>query len=368
MRSPTPPLALHLQNYIFSSDIINQVGKSSKLFSVSPSTPPFWQILTAEALGVSLPIMASAKISLLTLENLPYDPIVEILYSFSSLVDLQALVTASPICFRLFGLFAKSILLRVSQNTIGMDAWEEARTVLIYQRDKSSTCDPADFKILKKELESGFVLCKMDLSRIVANQIFFDSCAKDFAVVVSKNFPRLSPSSAALPPFGPSLPRPSFAGGDVLPIKRFYQVWLLALQFAYESVTTFSHHKSLSSQDYADILVVSQVMFHNKRFGAFFQRPKRMEAEGWKGTDPVTLFRVLAVVHWRVSPSGALVKNHLLFLKMLSHLTSFAISMRVGVNRRNPLFYTMLRGLVIDFQMESVKVMVERYRLFGGWE
>lgn len=61
--------------------------------------------------------------------------------------------------------------MRGAKNAIGMDAWEEATTVLIYQRDDvHMNTDPNNFDILKKELQSDFILYKTDIARIMVNQ------------------------------------------------------------------------------------------------------------------------------------------------------------------------------------------------------
>lgn len=61
--------------------------------------------------------------------------------------------------------------MRVAKNMTGKDAWEEATAVLIYQRDSvRMNTDPNNFDILKKELQSTFILYKTDIAQIVANQ------------------------------------------------------------------------------------------------------------------------------------------------------------------------------------------------------
>lgn len=207
--------------------------------------------------------MAPAKKLRFEIETLPFDLIVKTLCCLSSFEDLHSLITASPICFRLFDSLAKSISMQVAKNMIGKDSWEEATAVLTYQRDSVRTnTDPNNFGTLKKELQSTFILYKTDIAQIVANQQFFNSCAADFAAYVFLNYPRPQPSTGSVfhlpcllstattttPSATWVLPPPSFTAGDTLSTRLFYKMWLLALQFSYESVKKISHRPNLSNK------------------------------------------------------------------------------------------------------------------------
>lgn len=358
--------------------------------SLKDSSPPFLlgieptdAVITQKAKAT----MALTKMLPLTfeIEALPFDIIVKILHCFSSFEDLHSLTTASPICFRLFDSFAKSISMRVAKNEIGMGAWGEATTVLIYQRDDARmNTDPNNFDILKKELQSDFILHKTDIARIVVNQQFFNSCAADFKAYVSLNYPRPQPSNGsggggqdadtidapALSSASDSsvtwvLPPPSFTAGDTLPIKLFYQMWLLALQFGYESVGTFSNHPSLSHQQAADLLVVSKVMSQNRYSKLVVVSPRRMSDGKWEGAILNNLFQILGIVRWQPLPQRVYGRDYLFLLKMLSHLAAMVRGEGITVN---PQFSVQLRALLVDYPVMGVAAMVEKYRLVGGWE
>lgn len=280
--------------------------------------------------------------------------------------------------------------MRVAKNAIGMDAWEEATTVLIYQRDDvHMNTDPNNFDILKKELQSDFILHKTDIARIVVNQQFFNSCAADFEAYVSLNYPRPRPSNGSggegqgagpidatpAPAPAPStaydpsatwvLPPPSFTAGDTLSIKLFYQMWLFALQFGYESIGTFSNHPSLSHRQAADLLVVSKVMSQNRYFKLVVVSPRRMSNEKWEGATLSNLFQILEIVRWRPLPQRVYRRDYLFLLKMLSHLAATVSREGIPVN---PRFEVLLRALLADYPVMSVVAMVEKYQLVGGWE
>lgn len=314
------------------------------------------------------------------IETLPFDLIVKILCCLSSFEDLHSLIAASPICFRLFDSLAKSISMQVAKNMIGKGAWEEAKAVLIYQRDSVRTnTDPNNFDILKKELQSTFILYKTDITQIVANQQFFNSCAADFAAYVSLNYPRPQPStdSALHPPSLPStatanapsaawvLPPPSFTAGDTLSTRLFYKMWLLALQFSYESVKTFSHRPNLSNKQAADMVLVSKIMSRNRCFEFIVVPPRRMSHAKWEGAVLGNLFQILEIVRWRSLLPTVCGRDYLFLLKMLSHLAAAARGEGIHINRELRIPF---RALLTDFPVLGVENMVEKYRLFGGWE
>lgn len=129
LEDPPPPSPLDLYIYPASANV-PQTTKPKKAIAPTKVLPLTYEV-----------------------ETLPYDLIVKTLYCFSSFKDLYGLLTASPICFRLFDSFSKSVSIRVAKNTIGKDAWEETTAILIYQRDDARmSMNPNGFGILKEEL------------------------------------------------------------------------------------------------------------------------------------------------------------------------------------------------------------------------
>lgn len=93
----------------------------------------------------------------LTLETLLVDTKIEILCAFKS--------------YKIFNRYSKSIMTRVIQNIIGKDAWKEATAVLIYQQEIYRIYpDPT---VIKKYLETKFVMRVSEFARLASNQQFF---------------------------------------------------------------------------------------------------------------------------------------------------------------------------------------------------
>lgn len=208
--------------------------------------------------------MSSSK---LTLETLPIDVIVEMLFSFDNYTDLRALIGASAVFYRHFSRYSGPILTQVAKNIIG-NAWGEASAVLVYQRNFAKMkC--SDFSTVKKELEEGFVLQPTDIRLLVANQLYFDRCCESFPDFLVRHCPKPTDQDykplaylyvplAQPPPENPDTSL-SFEVGDTFPIKLFYQTWLLSLQFTFDNFTTLACREQHISP--IDLWVASRIMF-----------------------------------------------------------------------------------------------------------
>lgn len=187
----------------------------------------------------------------------------EILNSHNNFEDLRALIGSSAVFYRHFREYSNSILTQVAKNIIGIDAWEDATAVLVYQRNAEII--RSNPSAVKEELEGEFVLQKKDIPQFVANQRYFDCCCERFSAFVCKHYPQpTEDSSITLGRFlAPNLninryAEPSFSAGDTLPIKLFYQMWRLSLRFTFDSFNTFVSRKQ--QLPLADLWVVSRVM------------------------------------------------------------------------------------------------------------
>lgn len=202
-----------------------------------------------------------------TLETLPSDIIVEILFSYDNYTELRALIGASAVLYRYFSQYSSSILTQVAKNIIG-NAWGEASAVLVYQRSFAKI-QLSDFSTIKKELEEEFVLQPKDIRLLVANQQYFDRCCKSFPDFLVRHCPKptdqdYKPLPYLYVPLANSLPAKSdtslsFKTGDTFPIKLFYQTWLLSLQFTFDNFTTLASREQHIPP--ADLWVASRIMF-----------------------------------------------------------------------------------------------------------
>lgn len=90
-----------------------------------------------------------------------------------------------------------------------------------------------------------------------------------------------------------------------------------------------------------------------------------MSHEKWEGAILGNLFQVLEIVRWRSLLPTVCGRDYLFLLKMLSHLTAAASGGGIHINRELTIA---LRAPLTDFSALGVENMLEKYRLFGGWE
>lgn len=325
----------------------------------------------------------------LTLETLPSDVIVEILGSISSYTDLRYLFDAYPVFGKIFISFSTQIACQVAENMVGKDSWKPLTAVLIYQRERDLNRPKThvdNFAALKQNIQSKFVFCVKDIRHIAFYNSLYESCSQSFVTYVSERHTRIPVSidagekpgdSAAASPTLPArphppcyhcsfclncLPAPSFAVGDPLPSKLFYEVWVLYFQFTYESHEAFSRRPPLSLQQVADLCLVSRIINRDEttRFHMVGERSNinPFIAEGF-----LTFQKLLK---WRMCPCWEVIKNPLLLLKMLCHFVFK--NPWLGNHTSSMEQHISLRVFMADFVAISVEDMVKKYGLFGGME
>lgn len=303
----------------------------------------------------------------LTLETIPYDMVVATLSAFGNFNDLYALLSSSPVCYRLFKRYRNSVLTAVAQNIIGKDAWEDVSGLLVYQREIYGISP--NIAVIKKDLDAEFVWRKCDLSQFVLNQRVYSTCNNDelYSSVVSYHYPKIQiPESASSAVFPSSLamirPCPSLIDGDVLPINLFYKLWLLSLRFEYETIDTFAHHKPSSIQQCADLQLVARVMFCST-FKHLFS-PERFRDLGPIVAPSRGLIYLWGTESRIFEPLGRLQvekSNPMLFMKMRLH-TSCA------THHDSLKHLEIMTNLLRDYPKMSLEALIWKYELDKGWD
>lgn len=121
-----------------------------------------------------------------TFNTLPPDLIFEIFDKLDSFGDLNALITASSTCYRLFTTYQASILTRIARNILGMHAWQAATAVLVHQRHTPfDASNPLNLIAFEKDILAGFTMQRSDIPQLITNQRWFENCLNDFATFVS---------------------------------------------------------------------------------------------------------------------------------------------------------------------------------------
>lgn len=251
----------------------------------------------------------------LTLETLPFDILEDIFATFDNFEDVQNLIAASPVCLRFFNTYEASVLSCIAKKLVCKDTWEATPTVLSYQRYYNcaaiGSCaegDDADFG--KPILQTPFSLRRSDISQFLANQRFYQSCSDDLPIFLYFNYPRSSDASGKDQAPSSSLPTPSF--GNTLPVKLFYDVWLMSFRFEHESISSLAHSKPLSKQQYTDIQAVSRLMYKNNYSKEFGCSPKRE----WKQFCNIGRSGFFSFSSPWLSSAPGVEKNPALFMKL----------------------------------------------------
>lgn len=206
-----------------------------------------------------------------TLETLSPDVILEILGSLSNFRELYTLIRSSPVCLRLFDTYRISIWTKIAQNIVGIDAWEAVTTILLYQRNYEKAPEaqlfrggtfgtrlqwsPLETRIrvppreiekiyaaVKKGLETGFVLCRGDIHRILSNQRFFNVVARDLKAKAGAPRKNWELPYTLTVSFHPTL---------------FYQTWQMGLQLEHESITMLARRKDWTKERHINLCRVS---------------------------------------------------------------------------------------------------------------
>lgn len=311
----------------------------------------------------------------LTLETLPSDMIVQILFSFDSFDSLYKLITLSAVYYRNFFNYPNSILLQVAKRILG-NAWDDATTLLVWQRHSNNLIP--NYDAVKEDLKTKFVLHRKDIPQLLANQKFFDSCSRDFTTFIAREFPQarkwrkelalLAPTSSVLTAHQIAFKTHDFVTEGVLPAGLFYKMWLLHLQFRYESIEVFATHQHISEKLCADLRLVSQIMQGNSNFKDFIFLVKGTNA------PEKLLSRELFGSLWprlvkhnsnrcRGLPQDSH-ENHFLRLKMLSHIAAVAAG-GMTLPQTNLAWFNRVSALhdefISDYAKMSVKGMVGKY-------
>lgn len=248
------------------------------------------------------------RMSQRTLEALPPEMLVEILQSFDSFTDLHALATASAVFYRLIDAYGDSILTQLAKNIIGLDAWEAAITVLLYQRkdNNEATGSRQDHAV------RNFVLQREDILNLVANQQFFKNVSQSFAIFDSADWPRENCYWAET----------SFTVGDVLSVEFFYKSWLYSIQFACDTIETFYRRPRVSEQHLSDLCLLSKVVLlldgpqhHHRSFKSVWS------SGGYESTWFANVM-VFEPFDWNGMTATDRTKDTLLFQKMTNHLSA----------------------------------------------
>lgn len=294
-------------------------------------------------------------------ESFPEDIITDILYCLESFSSLHVLVTSSVVCYKIFSRYSTTLLLQVAKNIIGGEAWEEATTLLVWQRHSNGVIP--DYPAVRKDFETEFVLGRADIPHLIANQRFFDDCAQShhFGRAGSKSYPVYleQDPNKAFPAYACS----SWDAGHALPTKSFYQMWLLHLRFKYESIETFATHEPFSSQQLVDLCVVARVMFSRRH------RFKHLvSSQCSHGADfPEQLASKNLVGVWRPSTKWAVHKsdNPMLRMKMVTHIAArmqgFA---EPGVDWTQLFLQVRLPRFKVDYQFMSIEALVKKYEIY----
>lgn len=287
-----------------------------------------------------------------TLEGLPNEIIAEILHCFNSFEDLRDVIYASRVFFLVFSTYPDSTLKRIAENILlRADVWEAATAVLIHQRNGFLPGLNADYDGIKEELSKGFKLERADIPNIVANQRFFEDCARYFMLV------------------DPSYESPALVCGESLSMKYFYEAWLLGLRFGYEDIKTFASRSFLSPQALKDLQTLSRLMIRSKYYDYRIFPPRWIDYPFppfcpmemfWQVTDQ--LYR--STIEFRPIDSS----THLLGLKMSSHL--IAAAAMTAPERPAEQLVMRLRNFDNDWLNShmGLQTLIDRYDLSCGWE
>lgn len=323
----------------------------------------------------------------LTLETLPTDILADILSAFDDFGDLQVLLHSSTICWRVFNEHTASIAGQVAKNILGVEVWDEATKVLIYQRTpslattqhvKEGVKKPAgatdqDYVAIERDLKSDIVFQWQDIANLVANQQFFTSCAAGFAALL-KLRPKPYPfrTVGATTTMGPQLSQ-SFVAGDVLEITFFYKMWLLSYQFGHSSIEHFARLEPLSEQQMADLDFLSRSMSTNRTLARFVPQPRwkngmlRWRKSRHDNRNVATLwydlFGRMRGGDWFWDPPN---RNRLLLLKMTSHLG--AVIATENIRCRKVDFWKQVNNLEEDYLRMDVAEIIDRYGLSRAWK
>lgn len=308
----------------------------------------------------------------LTLETINPDVVVEILSSFGNFKDLHRLLLSSPVCYRTFNCSTTVILTRVAKNFIGVDAWQEVATVLTYQRH--SVAGTIFYPGIEKDLKMDFMLKKIDIPNLVANQQFFKRCSegyKSFTLMANFRYPPDRPTHQC------RIPRNLGTIREPLRGKTFYQSWQLGLQYGHESIRDFACHKSLDFLRAVDIHVLSRVMIMDRSFNKLIYPPRwGTKVFNWGNPFWCDMFKVFGNGHYQVSLKGAVAKNivttdpnynHLLYMKAVSHLAASTSKSYPGCEKGE--FCQLVNEFQIDYAKMDLEALTRKYGLdFCSWE
>lgn len=323
----------------------------------------------------------------LTLETLPTDILADVLSAFDDFGELQVLLHSSTVCWRVFNEHTASIAGRVAKNIIGVEAWDEATKVLIYQRtpnlattqqsshvkgiEKPARVTDQDYVAIDRDLKRDFVFQWEDIANLVANQQFFASCAAGFGTLL-KLRPKPYPFRTVGSTLGPQLSQ-SFVAGDVLEITFFYKMWLLSYQFGHSSIEHFAHLAPLSEQQMADLDFLSRSMSTNRNLAWFVPQPRWKNATlRWRksrhdncnvATLWYDLFGRMRGGDWFWDPPN---QNRLLLLKMTSHLGAAIATENPTCGKAD--FWKQVNSLEEDYLRMDVAEIVDKYGLSRAWK
>lgn len=286
-----------------------------------------------------------------TFNTLPQDIVIGILFSFSSFNSLHAFLTSSSIAYRLFNHYSTTILTQTARDILG-DAWEEATTILVWQRNSNSKGIVSDYAAVEKDLEFEFVLRRGDIPQLVANQKFIESCSDAFAAFRSDCRNRPHATSRGPIPLVPSSYTPS--------VKMFYSMWLLSLRFRYETIETFAAHEPITVDDCIGYYVVSRIMLNNNHFRNFIYVPRCPDS--WGKVLSRNLFSVwLRPLRLENNP------NPLLRQKMISHIIA-AVAGGMAVPAGNSdhwrrVFLRIFQRFEQDYATMEFKALIHKYNI-----
>lgn len=127
-----------------------------------------------------------------------------------------------PVCYRNFASYRQSNLTRIAENMVGSEVWQDASTLLIYQR-KANTGAGAKMN-LPDFATHEFVLQKEDIFHLTSNEQFFKTCAAAFQGIKNKD---------KEDEFG-------YETSKVLTKNFFYKTLLLGAYFGWDTLENFA--------------------------------------------------------------------------------------------------------------------------------
>lgn len=206
-----------------------------------------------------------------------------------------------------------------------------------------------------------------DIPHLVANQKFFRSCANEFAAYLHDYHPRVRASNEdksglfkTMIIANSSLYSSTFAAGDTLSSKYFYQMLLLAIQFGNE---TFARRESLSMVQLVDLNLLARVIIRCADYKDFITKP--MWGHLLRGlTVKETLFSICVSFDIGDWNSERIENNSLLFMKTIHHLY-------VSIEEQYPFQYDsgddLLAAFMEDYPRKNVEYLIKTYKLPLVW-